>query len=263
VLLFSRILNFKKSDADARDKRGAKRYPVGAKSLIKARLNLPAHDAEGNPLRGDKNPPTDWGGQLVDLSSSGASIRLHPAAMASAGDSTCLKLELDNMLFEIEANVAHFRINQQYVSCGVVLNFCDSYARKAYLQLMEPVVIGSTLEPVTTKVIQDTPGLIKQLYAGESESQLGVWRDETERNPKHFELLIHDYYVRGSTESPGLQIGYRDGTKVGKRVSRPSFPVAMSADHQQEVRRLFQFIVPNLAKGVSSDVRKLLELSAV
>ena len=262
MLLFKRILDFQKSDGGMLDKRGAKRYPVGAKYPLKAKITLVARDGEGRALPAAKSAPMDWGGQLVNLSGTGANIRLHPAAVAAPNEPCVLKLELDNVLFEVEAQVANYRINPQYVNCGVLLRFPDSYTRKAYQQLMEPAVIGSTLAESTNRVKQDLPGLVKDEYHGESEAVLAVWRDSA-RKPKLFELLVHDYYVRGNTEMPGLKIGYRDGAKVGKRVSRPAFPVAMSVDHQREVTRLFQYIVQNLTKGVPSDARRFLELFAV
>jgi hypothetical protein len=254
VLLFKRILDFQKNDGDARDKRGAKRYPVGARFPLKAKITLSARDGEGKPLPSTKSLPMDWGGQMLNLSSSGLSIRLHPAAVAATGESCCVKLELDHKLFELDATVANYRTGQQYVSCGVVLKFPDAYSRKAYLQLMEPVVIGSTLKPSSDRVKQDTPGLDKEQYHGESDTILSVWRDGAGKNPRLFEMLVHDYCIRGSTETPGLKVSYRAEGKAGKG--------AMSPDHQAEVRQLFLFIVQNLGKDVPADVRKFLELFA-
>jgi hypothetical protein len=262
VFLFKRILNFKKAESAELDKRGTKRYPVGAKSPIKAKLTLPARDDEGH-LVGGKSSPMDWGGRLTDLSSSGANIRLHPAALAAAGDATCLKLELDHMLFEVEGQVAHFRTGQQHTSCGIILNFPDSHTRKAFLQLMEPVVIGSSLEPAVTKTTPGSAEQTKEQYTGESSTVLNVWRDHPDGKPKVFELSVHDFLLQGTTESPGLKIGYRDGAKAGKGHSRPALPMPLTAGQKEEVRRLFQFIVQNLGKGVPSDVRKFLELFAV
>lgn len=251
MLLFKKILNFKKADDSAADQRGDKRYPVGIKFAVKAKLAIPARDSEGNLLTGSRGGPTDWGGQLMDLSNNGASIRLHPAAVTVKDDACQLKLELENMLFEIAAKIAHFRQTPQHATCGLTLNFSDSYARKAYLQLMEPVVIGSSLEPVE-RVKQDVPGLLKEQYAAESDTVLNVWRDSSGKNAKLFELLIHDYVVRGNTEMPGLKVGRRDGTNT-----------AMGAGHKDEIRRLFQFVTQNLGKSVPSEVRKFLELFAV
>ncbi|MDQ5978133.1 MAG: PilZ protein [Verrucomicrobiota bacterium] len=251
MLLFKKILDFKKSEGGVSDKRGAKRYAVGVKFAIKAKLSLPARDSEGGLLTGSRASSTDWGGQLVDLSYHGASMRLHPAASAAAGDTCQLKLELDHKLFEIDARIAHFRVGAQHVTCGLTLQFADGYARKAFLQLMEPVVIGGTLEPVS-RVKQDIPGLLKEQYRGESESELNVWRDSGGRNPKLFELLVHGYAVRGNTEMPGLKVSYRDGTTT-----------AMGAGHKDEIRRLFLFITQNLNKSVPAEIRKFLELFAV
>lgn len=261
MLLFKKILDFQKSDGGLLDKRGAKRYAVGAKYPLKAKINLSARDGEGNALPANKGAPMDWGCQLVNLSTSGANIRLHPAAVAGAGEPCTFKLELDNRLFETPATVAHFRTAPQYVTCGVVLNFPDPYTRKAYLQMMEPVVIGSTLAPVGSgKVKQDLPGLVKEQYEGESETMLSVWRDASGKNPKLFEILLHDYCVRGNTELPGLKISYRDGTRVAKKASRPAFPVALPSSLKVEVRQLFQLVVPNLGKAVPAEVRRFLEL---
>ena len=263
VLLFKRILDFQKSDGGLLDKRGAKRYPVGAKFPLKAKITLSARDGEGHLLPADKSSPMDWGGQLLNLSSSGVSIRMHPSAVAAKGENCTMKLELDHKLFELSTTIAYYRVGQQFVSCGVVLNFPDSYARKAYLQLMEPVAIGSSLEVVApAKVKQDLPGLLKEQYLGESETVLSVWRDSGGKNPKLFEFIVHDFCIRGNTEMPGLKITYRDGAAVGKRVSRPAVPLPLSADHQAEVRQLFQFIIQNLGKGVPSELKKFLELFA-
>ena len=78
MLLFKRILAFQKSEGGLLDKRGAKRYPVGTKYPLKAKITLVARDGEGHPLPPSKSVPMDWGGQLVNLSEAGANIRLHP-----------------------------------------------------------------------------------------------------------------------------------------------------------------------------------------
>lgn len=263
MLLFKRILDFQKTEGGLLDKRGAKRYPAGAKFPLKIKITLSARDSEGKSLPGTKHSSMDWGGQLLNLSITGVSIRLHPAAVAAKGESCSVKLELDNKLFELDATVANYRVGQQYVSAGVVLKFPDAYSKKAYQQLMEPVVIGSTLEPIASnRVKQDLPGLIKEQYEGESETVLSVWRDSSGKNPKLFEMLVHDYCIRGNTEIPGLKISFRDGAKAGKRVSRPATPVPISTDHQAEVRQLYQFIAQNLGKGIPAELRKFLELFA-
>lgn len=263
MLLFKRILDFQKSEGGMLDKRGAKRYPVGIKFPLKAKITLVARDGEGHPLPPSKSAPMDWGGQLVNLSEAGANIRLHPAAVAARGESCTLKLELDHILFESEGSIASYRTQSQYVSCGIALNFPDSYTRKAFQQLMEPVVVGSTLEEGTTRAKQDLPGLVKEQYFGQSESVLSTWGDGNGKNLKLFELLLHEYYIRGTSELPGLKIGWRDGAKVGRRVSSPAFPVPMSREHQAEVAVLFRYVVQNLTKAIPSDVRRFLDLFAV
>jgi len=262
VLLFKKILDYQKNDGGLLDKRGAKRYPVGAKYPLKAKITLVARDGEGHPLPPSKSAPMDWGGQLINLSEAGASIRLHPAAVAARDEACTLKLELDHMLFESDAMVASYKIQPQYVACGISLNFPDSHTRKAYQQLMAPVIIGSTLEPSTARVKQDLPGLVKEQYQGQSDSVLSTWGQGSEQGLKLFELLLHDYYVRGNTEMPGLKIGYRDGAKVGNRVSTPAIPVPLSREHQAEVATLFRYVVQNLTKSLPGEVRRFLEIFA-
>ena len=84
------------------DKRGATRHPVGIMFPLKAKVTLIGRDGEGHILKADDNRAMDWGGQLVNMSSGGVSMRLHPAAMGERGENCRLKLELDHRLFEID-----------------------------------------------------------------------------------------------------------------------------------------------------------------
>jgi hypothetical protein len=246
VLLFKKILNFK-GPGGLSDKRGATRHPVGAKYPLKAKVTLVGRDGEGNILKADDNRAMDWGGLLMNMSSGGVSLRLHPAAMGERGENCRLKLELDHRLFEIDGTVAHFWSGPQHATLGVALVFPDSHTQKAFRQLVEPVAIGSSMEPVE-KVKQDVEGLKKEQYASDEENVLSIWRDAAGKVIEHFELRTHGFYIRGSAQAPGLQIGAIAGTKSG-----------LTPTQTNEVRALFQLIVPNIAKAVPADVRAFLD----
>lgn len=243
-VLFKKILNFK-GVMGAGDKRGTTRYPVGTKYPLKAKVTLVGRDGEGNVLKADDVRAMDWGGQLVNMSSGGVSMRLHPAAMGERGENCRLKLELDHRLFEIDGTVAHFWSGPQHATIGIALIFPDSHTQKAFRQLVEPVAVGAGLEPVG-RVKQDVEGLVKEQYAGEDQTVLSVWRGTGGKVVEHFELLTHGFYIRGSAATPALQIGAMNGAKL-------------NAAQTTEVRELYKLIVPNVPKGVPADVRAFLE----
>lgn len=246
VLLFKKILGFK-GPGEASDKRGATRYPVGIKYPLKAKITLIGRDGEGNVLKADDRRAMDWGGQIVNMSTSGVSLRLHPAAMGERGENCRLKLELDHRLFEIDGAIAHFWAGPQHATLGVALAFPDAHTQKAFRQLVEPVAVGSSLAAVP-KVKQDVEGLRKEQYLSDEENILSIWRDLGGKVIEHFELRTHGFYIRGSAQSPSLQIGAIAGTKAG-----------LTPTQTNEVRELFKLIVPNIPKAVPADVRAFLD----
>jgi hypothetical protein len=219
---------------------------VGAKYPLKAKVTMVGRDGQGNVLKADDNRAMDWGGQLLNMSSGGVSMRLHPAAMGERGENCRLKLELDHRLFEIDGTVAHFWSGPQHATLGIQLTFPDSHTQKAFRQLVEPVAVGASLEPVD-KVKQDVEGLKKEQYQSDEENVLSIWRDAEGKNIEHFEMRTHGFYIRGSAQSPGLQLGSLTGR------------IALTPAQTTEVRELFQLILPNLPKAVPSDVRAFLE----
>jgi hypothetical protein len=246
MLLFKKILNFKGAGGLG-DKRGATRYPAGVKIPLKAKVTLVGRDGLGQVLKSDNARAMDWGGQIVNMSTTGVSLRLHPAAMGERGENCRLKLELDHRFFEIEGTIAHFWSGPQHATIGIAANFPDTHTQKAFRQLVEPVAIGAGLAPVGN-VKQDVEGLKKERYAGEDETELNIWRDDSGITIQHFELQTHGYYIRGSAQSPGLQIGSQDDAKT-----------KLTPTQTTEVRQLFRLIVPNIAKAVPADVRAFLE----
>ena len=256
MLIFKRILNFK-SALGIGDKRDDTRHPVGAKFPLKARLTLAGRDNDGLVIKGADNHPTDWSGQLIDMSTSGVSLRLHPAALGERGEQCRLRLECAQHVLEVDAQISHYRPGKHYATCGLALKFPDSHAEKAYRQLVEPVAIGSGLEP--KKVKQDVPDLKKEQYADGKKNVLNVWREQSGKIVEQFELLTHDYFIRGSAQAPDLQVGYQDGVKVGAKVSSLAQPISLTSSQVAEVRQLFQLIVPNLPKTVPPEVHAFLE----
>ena len=256
--LFKSILNFTKETAEPKDARAAPRHPVGQAFPFKAVVTLAAHDGEGVLIPGD-DKAQDWAGRLTTLSATGASIQLHAAATANRGEPCKFKLSLDGYLLEIPATIAHFRSQPQHALCGFSFNFPNFEVQKSFLQVLEPVALGASLKPVEEKAVkQDAPGLFKEQFTGHS-AMLTIWRQGgTNIGALHgFDLRMNEYGVRWSEGQPELET-YGLAPAEGGKKNAPPVLTKLSDAQQEEVRWLFCLAVPNLGKGVPSDVRKFL-----
>src|SRR6188768_4015498 len=139
------------------DKRKAKRYAVGPAFPLKATITLPDFVQMGR--RGgdakEAEPSRDWSGVPVNISESGLSVHLPPAAVGTRGQATQVTLLLDGHRMDFPGSVAHFRVHGASALCGLKLDTKDLNLRKSYLQLVKIVAMGSTFEAVKR------PGSIK------------------------------------------------------------------------------------------------------
>ncbi|HVU18160.1 MAG TPA: PilZ domain-containing protein [Candidatus Didemnitutus sp.] len=245
VRFFQRILNTPEL-AGQKEHRRNKRFAVGQTFPVKAVITLAGRDGEGVKIRSDDAAGQDWGGWMVNLSGNGANLQLHPAAVADRGDVCTLRLSFAQSTLSIRARIAHFRPGTKFTSCGVSLEFPDADTQSAYLQVLEPVILGSSFKPVdSSRIKQDTPDLVKEQYGGDSGTRLTVWRAPSEAAIAGFELLLGSHSITGTPESLELDIQPIDGADA-------------TAAAREEVIRLFKWITPNLPKSVPSDVRKFL-----
>jgi hypothetical protein len=257
VLFFRKILNFSKDTVIVHDKRGAPRYTVGHPFPFKCIVTLIEHDGEGKPIPSEVEGQ-DWSGRLCNVSATGASVQMHSAAMAIRGEPCRFKLSLDGYLLEIPCTIAHFHCYPQHVLCGVTFKFPDFNIKKAFLQLLEPVSIGATLEPVDAKKVrQNTPELHKEEFRNEGAALLTVWRKGPGGEIQSFDFRMNNYGVRWSAGLAELETyGVSEAKRAGKKGTAP--PLHLTEVQQEEVRWLFCLAVPNLPNAVPADVRKFL-----
>ncbi|MBA3849232.1 MAG: hypothetical protein C0502_04460 [Opitutus sp.] len=258
VLLFRKLLNFPKNAlAKLRDQRRSRRYPIGPDFPLKATLTLLGPSGEpGTSAR--------WTGRLADFSSTGASVIMPLAASAKRGHDTTLELRLDHLELRLPCRIAHFRSMDDHCRCGVALEKTDAAAQKAYLQLLESVVIGATFAPTKAKGLpKDPAGLVRQDYRSDHrEARLHVWRDKKTKILDAFELVIDWHCLRGAAKAavPGrtrIQIFSRHGERGADHPwSDPSLGL-MRGEHQ-EFRQLYGYITANLPPGLPADLRELM-----
>ncbi len=242
--LFKSILDLEQETGRPADKRRTARYAVGDGFPFKVKLTLfpkgGASDAKGK----------DWSATPVEFSATGASVQLSMAAVAYQRETCRLKFALRDYQLEIPATINHFRCAAQYSLCGITFNLSNPELKKAYQQILEPIIIGNSLPPANA--VQDVPGRHKDKFGGGAAAELTVLRTAPGGQITGFDLRMHQYMVRWAEGSPELELFTLN---VGS--SAASAGRAPRADLQyDEIRRLFSFTIPNLAESIPADVRK-------
>ncbi len=261
--LFKYLFNFKGGAFLKRDKRHAPRYPVGEVFPVKGIVSLSSRDSKGNTLPTDRETWQNWSGRLINLSNGGASIQLAASALATRGQICRFKLTLDGQQIEMEGLIAYFRNFNQYSLCGLSFTFPDEATEKTYLQLLEMVMIGASIEPAAKGLFtKDAKGLAKEVYQGKNKTRLSIWRNAASGSVSHFEFRIHEHYIRGNAQTFKLEVDTNEGAS-GLTKPDPSTPAQkLPAAEIAEVRQMFRWVVTNLPKSVPGHVKKFLEMFA-
>ena len=261
VPLFKYLFNFKGGSFLKRDKRRAPRYPVGDNFPVKGIVSLCSRDPKGNPAQKETETWQNWSGRLINLSNGGASIQLAAAALASRGQLCRFKLTLDGKQIEMEGQIAYFRTFTQYSLCGLSFTFPNEATQQTYSQLLEMVMIGTSVEPAAKGLFsKDAQGMAKEIYQGKNKTRLSVWRNPTSGAVSHFEFRIHEYYIRGNAQTFKLEIDQTEGVN-GRAQTNPATSVQkIPAGQEAEVRQMFRWVVTNLPKSVPNTVKKFLEM---
>ncbi|HKB57296.1 MAG TPA: PilZ domain-containing protein [Lacunisphaera sp.] len=286
MLPFKQISNIGTGLAAEANKRKGSRFVINPTFPIKATLSLIDRNGRASPRPGFR-PATrpgfstkakgiawkDWTATLVDLSTTGANIHLNLAAVGFSDDLCQVKLSLGSFHLEIPGTVVHFRLFSHHAMCGLLFNFPDAETQKAYLQLLEPVVIGTSLAPVEAK--PDGTGLHKEQYAGKNSALLTAWRQAPGGEMMSFDFRMNRYGVRWSTGLAELMTYQLEEEKPASHKDRPRpvlklklktpektegitpmLPLTEAQD--EEVRWLFVLAVSNLSMSVAADLRKFL-----
>ncbi len=261
VLLFRTLLDFpRRALARLRDKRRARRYPVGADFPLKAALTLLGPSGEpGTTAR--------WAGRLANFSSTGASVMLPRAALAKRGESTVLELTLGDFTLGVPCKIAHLRPGHDCTLCGIALNFSNPDIQKAYLQLLETVVIAVTLEPYRASgLVVTPPGLVRENYRGENRAaRLFLWRRRDTGAPACFELLLDGVCLRGDADNlpPGrgraaVEVYTASAGRYAEKVAYSDHSLGLLPGDHVEHRYFFRCFVQNLPDSLAEDLRAFL-----
>jgi PilZ domain len=248
MLFFKRILKEAKPAAIAVpqvERRSMRRYAINPQFPIKAVLSFIPRDHTGAPMSNTRHG-WNWKGVLVDCSEQGARIRMGPTLKVEASDLCDLILKLDAFELTIPCHIVNIVESAEGMMFGLKHDIEDETTRTAYGQLLEVLALGSALRLHSKTAKPDESGYLVEHYVSNRPARLSVWRHPAHESVAAFEFQLKEYLVRAAA-GHGLQ--YLAGAPA--RTATPA--------QAQEIRRLFHWVVPNLAAAVPAEVREFLQ----
>jgi hypothetical protein len=245
MLIFRRIFNFEQTKVDQLEKR----------------LNLRYVPGPGFPLRASvHHGGRDHTAKILDVSSNGVGLLVAHDTGISAGYHLRVDLVLGQHRLEFEARIAHLQPREEGLYLGLGLVFAEFELQKTYLQLLQPIVIGQTLQPMAMdRVIQDEPRFSKQVYTGDPDVLLTVRREQMTGTPLHsFEFQLPDSFCRGIMRQ-GTVAPYALESMEASAAEQSQAVFETSGGLHDEIRQLFRWILPNLSLSLPEDVRAFLQ----
>jgi hypothetical protein len=239
---FKRILNFDEATVANHEQRLARRFPLGQESPLSAWLVTPSGKIAA---------------QILNLSSSGAGLVLPINSVSPPDGQTChIVLKIEDNELSLKAKVARTHAHPDGLGIGLDLTDNDYASRRNLVQLLEPIEIGSSLRSVDRKSVSQTePGLLSIRYFSSTSCTLTIWRDIESHAISGFEMRMHQYHVRSGRQPPELKF-YVDEVAGGSGYGLPT--LRPSAETDEEVLRLFKWVVPHLNAELPRDVKAYL-----
>ena len=244
---FKGILQESGDEAVEEERRSGQRMNVNADFPLKSVLSFIGRDENGEPL-GAKRANWNWKGRLVNCSELGARMQLAPSVRAVKGDLCDLKLSLEGFDLIVPSRIVNLRENDDGVFCGLKHEIVDLDTERSYMQFLEIVALGAMLQPSFKKTQPDDSGYLPEQYASSWQSCLNVWRRQADKAVAAFEFVLKDCLVRAVRDHEMECLTGTTATEAKPATTYRSW----------EIKRLFQWVVPNVSRKVPVDVKKFL-----
>lgn len=252
MLLFKRILNDESAPGVPWvERRRAPRFTVHPQFPLRAVLSFIGRDDTGAPMS-DSRHAWHWKGRLVDCSERGMRMQLGRGVRGDPGDECDLELTLEDYELSVPCHISNATATPQGTVLGLLLDIADEKTWRSYQQLLEVVALSSTLKPAFRHAKPDATGYLAEQYASDRPSRLTIWRHPANKAVVAFEFLLKESLVRAAA---GQKLEFLAGTAAGEAKFLPPA-------REGEVRRLFHWVVLNLAPCVPEDVRAFLRYYA-
>ena len=226
------------------ERRHSRRYRFNPKFPLKAVLSFGGRNDTTSPT-GHPRPGWKWEGRLIDCSEQGVRIQMSAARKVSARDLCDLRLTVEEFNLTIPCRISNITGQAADLQFGLEHDLMDEATRKAYGQMLEVLALGSALVLQSKTAKPDASGYLVEHYASDRPARLTVWRLPKDKGVVAFEFLLQGNLVRTVA---GEGVEYRNAAD-----GRPVPPAKA-----QEIKRLFQWVVPNVAEAVPADVRRIL-----
>jgi len=251
MLFFKRILKEPKpAPATGRttppmERRRTRRFVVNPQFPLKAVLSFNGRNDTASPT-GEPRPAWKWEGRLINCSEQGARIQMNPGSKVGARDLCDLQLMVEEFQLTVPCRISNIAVETGGLVFGLQHDITDEETRKAYGQLLEVLALGSALKLQIKAAEPDATGYLMEHYSSNRPARLTVWRLPAGGGMVSFEFRLKDSLVR-ATAGQGME--YRNATDG--RTATPAKAL--------EIKRLFQWVVPNIAETVPADVRQILK----
>lgn len=245
MLFFKRIFDFRKEEVQQLEQRLNKRHVPGKAFPVSVRLHLIERV---------------WPARIRNISAGGFAVEISGEAPDPAGLAVNTTISIEGFELALRVAVTHSHREGRDWICGLSLGQVEFNDRKAFLQLLQPIAIGTTMRPVPPeRVQQHEPQFVKQVYTGESGAVLSVWLEKKFGTPLYsFEFSMSDYFVKGDARNRVLDVFLRETLEDSHKgkMTNPVFDT--SGGRNDDIRQLFRWVVYNLPEDLPSDIREFL-----
>ncbi len=245
-MIFQKLFSFRGDDLKQVERRLKNRYSVGSSFPLAVSLS-----AGGRSHRG----------RIVNISTGGLGIVVDDTPAIDPMTPAQIAFLLEGFEIKTNAQVRYVRPAEQGFHCGVTLGFDQPEVRTAYLQLLVPISIGSTLARIegAGSGPHIEPEFERVSFSGESDSKLTVWcRRDGSATPENFEFQVEEYFVRGRAIDRGLSVFslVDDDRPHRAKETAPLFQTGSRIE--TEIRQLFRWSALNMQQNIPDRLRGFL-----
>ena len=245
-MIFQKLFSFLADETKQAERRLKNRYAVGPSFPLSVALT----SANGTSR-----------GRIANISAGGLGVVVDQKPEVDPANPAQVAFILEGFEIKAAANLRYVRPADHGFHCGLTLGFSQPENRTAYLQLLVPIAIGSTLAKVegAGSNPQVEPEFDRITFTGESDSKLTVWcrRDGT-ATAETFEFQVEEYFVRGRAVDRGLSVFslVDDDRPHRAKDTAPLFQTGSRVE--TEIRQLFRWSALNMQQNVPDRLRGFL-----